>query len=690
EQVAEPAAAAVQAWLERAPELVVLATSRRPLHVGGEQQLPIDPLGTNPAVQLFVERAQEVKSGFALTDANRGDIEAIVSDLDGLPLAIELAAARTRVLPPAAVRKRMAQRFDLLKGKRRGVPDRQATLRGAIEGSWDLLDTTEKVALAQCAVFVGSFSLEAAEAVLDLGDADAWPMDVIEGLADHSLLRTAGEGDEPRFALLRSIQAYAAEKLDSGTRSAAEVRHGAFFADAAVQLQRDLSGPSGVEAASGLADDVHNLLAAGTRAVARGDIEAAVSTVRAVAAWRHRVGPFAPALAAVESVLALDGLKDPDRAALLGDRARLAGPSARVDSVVRGLDQAVALSAAADAFALCADLRRDLAGALRRAGRADEATEQLTLAHATHTQLGDEHGAALDALNQANLALGRGDRREAERGYRETIEVLHRLGDSAREAAARANLGILLLQRGELDEAREALLTALAGGEKVADRRRQAAVRNALGVVETEAGRLEEASTALRAALESARRLGDRRTEGRVLGNLGTVARRRGRLDEARAHVEDALGVHRDVGNARSAALTQGLLGEVLLDAGDPAGARASLEQAIQEADALGFTAASGRARATLGRSLGRLGELDAAMAMYSEGREQLRDAEAHDDHARLLLLRAGTALDAGDSTSARADLVGARLLMLQQPTVAFDQEVVESIAALDARLSAG
>ena len=672
EQVAQDAAAVVGTWLERAPELQVLATSRRPLHIAGEQQLPLDPLVPDHAVALFVERASEVKPGFSITAGNRADIEAIVADLDGLPLAIELAAARTRVLPPAAIRKRMSRRFDLLKGQRRGVPDRQATLRNAIEGSWDLLGPVERAALAQCSVFVGSFTLEAAERVLELPD-DAWGLDAVEALVDHSLVRSQDRGDEPRFELLRSIQAFAGERLGASERAAAEARHGACFADLAREDEGDVD----------LGEAAHDLLAAATRAAARGDVDVAVPTARALASWRARVGPLAVGLGAVEAVLALD-VGDADRAALLGDRARLLGPTVPPAAIVQTLQEAAELAEEAEP-GLAATLRRELAGALRRAGQPEQAEEQLALALAGHQRLGDPRGAALDRLNQANVALGRGHRSEAIEAYREIAAELGRQEDPAR-GGAQANLGLALLWSGDLDGARDAMLSALAVLESTGQRRRGATVANTLGQLECDAGRWDEAEELLLEARDEARALGDRRLEGQARGNLGRLELGRGDPDAASEHLEAALAIHAEVGNRRSAALARAWLGEARLQA-DPAAARAILEQAIHDAEALGFQAAAGRASATLGRALAMLGAFEEARAAFVQAQDRLESTDAHAELARLLCLRAESALDGQDESSARQDVTGAHALVSAQPAAAADPEVSASLQELDRRL---
>jgi predicted ATPase/DNA-binding XRE family transcriptional regulator len=208
------------------PRLTVLVTSRAPLRLMGERQFPVPPLffgeRDSPAVRLFCERAVAVAPAFELTAANASAVEEICRRLDGLPLAIELAAARVKLFPPDALLDRLDRRLQLLSGGARDLPERQRTLRDTVAWSHDLLDADERALFGRLAVFAGGFTLEAAEAVC--GTALPEGGDVLETLAslvDNSLLvsrsgASAGrEGGEPRFAMLETIKEYASERLRS-------------------------------------------------------------------------------------------------------------------------------------------------------------------------------------------------------------------------------------------------------------------------------------------------------------------------------------------------------------------------------------------------------------------------------------------------------------------------------------------
>ena len=225
--------------LSAAPNLKVLATSRIPLRLYGEHEYSVPPLALpDPerppsverltqyeAVRLFVERAQAAKADFSVTNENAPAVAEICYRLDGLPLAIELAAARIKVLSPQKMLGRLGNRLKLLTGGARDLPERQRTLRSTIEWSYGLLEEGEKVLFARLSVFAGGRTLEAIEAICDAGGD--LPVDVLDGLSslvDKSLLKQEeGVGGEPRFVMLETIHEYAREKLQ-GSGEAEELR----------------------------------------------------------------------------------------------------------------------------------------------------------------------------------------------------------------------------------------------------------------------------------------------------------------------------------------------------------------------------------------------------------------------------------------------------------------------------------
>jgi predicted ATPase/class 3 adenylate cyclase len=277
-----------------------LASSRTPLHLSGEQEYPVPPLslpdpgalstaesvGQFEAVRLFIERAMAVSPDFEVIDQTAPAIAAICARLDGLPLAIELAAARVKLLPPSAILARLSSRLDLLGGSARDLTERQRTLRGAIDWSHELLDEPHRRLFARHGVFVGGATLEAAEAVC--GPAAELGVDVFEGLADlvdQSLLRRPDDGAEPRFSMLETIREYALERLaSSGEAPSIRSRHAAFYRDLAESLAAYVLGADQKRTLERYAAEHDNLRAALTWAEEAGD--AATGLRLAAASWR--------------------------------------------------------------------------------------------------------------------------------------------------------------------------------------------------------------------------------------------------------------------------------------------------------------------------------------------------------------------------------------------------------------------
>jgi predicted ATPase len=280
--------------LAAAPGLVVLVTSRTVLRLSGEHEFPVPPLpvpsadaAPDPAdlrryasVSLFVDRARAVAPGFELTDANAEAVAEICRRLDGLPLAIELAAARVRLLPPQSLASRLDQRFSVLTGGARDLPERQRTLRNTLDWSFGLLSAGEQALFARLGVFAGPFSLLAAESVGAGSPGEGqtpWPvMETLGSLVDSSLVRAETRGGEPRFSLLETIRDYALERLaGGGDWVQAHDRHAAYFQALAEPSGAELTGPGQLPWLGRLETEHDYLLAAMSWLVNQGHLDQA-------------------------------------------------------------------------------------------------------------------------------------------------------------------------------------------------------------------------------------------------------------------------------------------------------------------------------------------------------------------------------------------------------------------------------
>jgi len=658
EQVVDAAAATLGVWLEKCSGLSALATSRIPLHIAGEALLGLEPLGVAPAgalslaelaevpaVRLFCDRAQAARPDFVLDPANVKDVSAIVEELDGLPLAIELAAARVRMLPPRTIRERLGRRFDVLKGKRRDVTDRQATLRGAIDWSWDLLQPWERAAFAQCSVFAGGFTLEAAEAILDL-DAwpeAPWPEDAVEALVDQSLVRAlppSPHGGYARYGMLASLQAYADEKLKEegsvrfadgasatgeGPLTTAWERHGNFYAQLGEQDFLDsLDRAGGLERRWQLREEQSNLRVAAARAIARGDSDLAASTTSAVLAVLRLDGPFSGGVDLASRALGMDTVASRLRIRLLVDRAGLALGSGDPDGAEADLGAALSLC--------------------RESG--DRGLE----------------GRVLWVL--ASAAKARGAFGEAQSLYDEALVILRELGDHQGVGTCLAALADMLRRQGLVVRARQVYQQALAINRDVGNRRVEGICLGQLALLEFEQGNKGKAQDGLEGALAIHREVGDRRSEGTVLNNLSLLHLQEGRSDEARILLGEGLSLSLELGSLRNIALLRGNLGDLSLREGQLVEAREQLEEATRLARRLGFREAEGAFSASLGEEARLRGDLEAAGQLLDFALTLLREAGDRLELAKALCRRGHLDLDRG-----------------QRPAAASAQAEAESIA---------
>jgi predicted ATPase len=238
-----PAADLLQDILIAAPRVKILATSREALRVRAEHDFPVPALTSAESVRLFGERAAAASHGFQVDESSLETIAAICERLEHVPLAIELAAARARLLPPEALLERLDRRLDFLVGGARDLPERQRALRDTIQWSYDLLADDERRLFAGLAVFVGSFSLEAVYAVLGT-ESSRDVLDLLASLVDKSLLRTEATAGEPRFRMLGMIREFARDRLDeSGEAEDVGDRHAAYYRDLCLVLGRAVRGP---------------------------------------------------------------------------------------------------------------------------------------------------------------------------------------------------------------------------------------------------------------------------------------------------------------------------------------------------------------------------------------------------------------------------------------------------------------
>jgi predicted ATPase/tRNA A-37 threonylcarbamoyl transferase component Bud32 len=528
------AAPVVAELLEACASLTVLATSRGGLRLYGEHELavrplelpdraawPADPeaLGRVPAIELFVQRASAFTADFALTGENAEAVAEICARLDGLPLAIELAAARTRTLTPAAMLRRMGSRFDWLTSGARDLPARQQTLRATVEWSCSLLTPEEQTLFCRLGVFVGGCTLESVEAVCDpRGDLGVHVLDGMESLAGQSLLqREEQPGGETRFLMLETIREYALERLaDSGDEMDTRRAHAAYCL---VLAEEGENAPAGPGEASWLAQcDVErdNLRAAFDWLVATRSTEWALRLGYQL--WRYLATRerLAEVTERVTALLAL-----PDVGSFPRLRARILVAS--VDTAIQRRDNPAALQLSVEAL---------------RAARELQDVTILTAA-LTSTALVTQHD---------------GNHAEARQLLDECVNLAERFGSDVDVARALSNLARVLRALGERASARAHYERARAVFERAGDRPDVAWSLSHLGDVAADDGDREEAQRLFEQALMIFEELHHAQGMAQTLTDLGHLATRQGRFDAARNAYGDALRLYERSGQRRGMA----------------------------------------------------------------------------------------------------------------------------------------
>lgn len=624
EHVAGAVAELLSAVLPRIPELAVLATAQEPLGLVGEAVHPLQPLGLTEAMELFTGRAGLPPGALALPH-DREAAENLCTRLDGLPLALELAAARARPLGVHGLLAGLDDRFALLSHGMRGLPERQRTLRAVIDWSWALLGPAEEAVLRRLAVHAGDASAEAAGAVCAGPDVpEPRVAEVLAKLVDRSLVVLVDRSDARRYRLLESVKAYALERLrEAGEEADTRARHGTYHRSLALRAEPLLRGPRQREWLAVLDGAEADFRPAVEEALARDDVVPALRTARALTwYWLLRgrpgeAGRLLDTCLAAERTTAAGAGQRPERAAALaaavvwrtglalGEGTSPTTGKAELQAVLAALDEprVVAEDPQARATALCFL-------AVAQMGAGDVATgEELTRrALAASEEIGDSWATAAALSVRARHALGHGDldraRDDAERSTRlfstlgdrwgllQTVfprAAMHEIAGDYPQAARLHEEGLALAEElglwteatkrlcalgrlafltGEYTEARERHVRALRLARKQNHRPGEADARIGLGMIARRTGELTDAETHMAAALAWFRAIGYGPGTALALSELGFTAELSGAPDQARELHTRALTVARDLGDVRATALAlEGLAGAAAAEA---------------------------------------------------------------------------------------------------------------------------
>ncbi len=576
--------------LAAAPALTVLVTSQAPLHLRDEHEYPLDPLGEEQAVTLFLARAQAVKPGFELTDENSEAVHAICRRLDGLPLALELAAARVKLLSPDAILRRLEDSLDLLTGGASDLPTRQRTLRDAIDWSYQLLEPAEQALFARLGVFAGGCSLELADAVAGeaagVGDA----LDTLASLVDKSLVRQRDGADgEPRFVLLETIREYALEQLEErGELEGLRRRHAERFLASVEAAEPELLRTNQAVWLERLDADRDNIRAALAWATAAGEIELALRMAGALVRFWSTRGLMREGRARLAEALASpDGVSP----AILAKAQFAAGYAAlgegdfreaRAD-FERSLEQA---RAASDGQAEGAALAQ-IAWLAMAGGEADEARSLAEQSSTLAEQAGDNLVASGAATTLADVALAEGKLDDAIELFERGLTLRRGLGDRRLIANSLVGLGRAYLLRGDYDRAAALFEESLGLAREVKD---TWVISVALGHLARErllaAGDTAKARELIAEALRLARDRNDRRLAAEWVQALAVACALEGSRPDAVRFAASAATLCETTGALPYPAeelLEERFLKEVRADSGFAAALGAARAQASEE-----------------------------------------------------------------------------------------------------------
>ncbi len=580
EQVIE-AAPLVATLLVRAPEITILVTSREPLRVRGEREFAAPALGLpdldhladgddqGDAVALFVERLREVRPEFQLTSESIGAVAEICVRLEGLPLAIELAAARGNLLSPVELLRRLEHRLDMLTGGPRDAPPRHQTMRDAIAWSHELLSPEERVLFRRLAVFVGGMTLDAASWVAGSAEWTLAPflplslsaprppgsvlpapgeladtLDCLSSLVDRSLVqRLRTPDDETRLRLLETVREFALASLAaSGEEEAIRRRHAAYFLALAEEALPHLRSSDQRVCLDRLEREHDNLRAALGWAVQSGDSEAAQRLCGALALfWRMR-GHLIEGRRWCQSALAMvEGASQRARADALHGAAMLAHWQG---------DYAVTEALYEESLGLRRELgdERGIALSLNALGILADDVGDFDRALALHEEslrrwelLGDDWGVAHALCDVANVARTQSREHEAELLYERSLAIFSRLEDVQGMAMVLDNMGDTANRLGHYERAEDYLEEAIRLQRTLGYPQYEARHLDKLGEVKLARGRIDEAERLHEQSLQMQQALGDRRGLSSSLAHLGNVDRARGHLASAAARYRESL-----------------------------------------------------------------------------------------------------------------------------------------------------
>jgi len=532
-----PAATLVAEILEACPSLKILVTSRAGLRVYGEQEFPVSPLAQDSAVELFKQRASAVWPNFAISAENAATIQEICSRLDGLPLAIELAAARTKVLPPSAILDRLQSRLELLTGGALDLPQRQQTLRKTLDWGHDLLTEAERKLFRRLSVFVGGCTLEAAEAVCNTSrDLGTGLFEELSCLVDKNLIQRVDQAEaEPRFAMLETIREYALERLrESGEESAVRRAHAAYGLVLAEEGNPELNPADRAHWLAQCDFEIDNFRSALDWLFQTVDLDWELRLCVALFRFWDMREHLAEGRARLETILRLAGSdRSKERARVSLFLGALATTQGDYPAAENALEKSLCLyEELDDQLGIAASLNA-LAVSARDRGDYPAAQSNFERSLACWRMLSDRLAIARCLHNLANVVKVRGDYPRAQWALREATDIFQQLGDRTGAAWSINQQGDVARAQDDMAAARGLYERALSAFREAGDPWGTARSLTDLAYIDCEQGNHLAARAAFREALQIFGGLGHRRGTARALEGYACLALAQGHAERA-------------------------------------------------------------------------------------------------------------------------------------------------------------
>ena len=601
EQIIESCAKLTENLLLTCPKLKVIATSREALNCKGEQTYRIMPL-TQPdpnhkntpeqltqyeSVRLFIERALAVNPKFRVTNENAAALAEVCFRLDGIPLALELAATRTKILSIEKIHERLDNRFNLLTGGKRTALPRQQTLRALIDWSYDLLSENEKILWSRLSVFTGGWTLDAAEEICSdetISKNDI--LDLLSQLTEKSVIIYDDKKD--RYRILESLKQYGIEKLSDGNEIF--IKHLNYFLELSEKAKPELLGENTKFWMHKIEADHSNFISAIEWSVRNVNKEKGMNTASALGRFWNITGQYSTGIRLIEIIL---------------ESAGTSGISSKIN-VLKWIGSF-----------------KSFQGDYEQAKKYYE--ESLVICK----EIGDKSGIAGSLHNQGNVALSQGDYEKAKKYYEESLAIYKEIGDKTGIASPIFSLGYLALNQGDYEQAKKYFEESLIIKKEIGNKDGISRAIVNLGNVAYYKGDYELAKKYYKECLHICKEIGFKIGIAASISNLGNVASNQGDYEQAKKYFEESLYIRKEIGSKNGIAESINNLGNVAYDQGDYKLAKKLFKESLSIYKEIGYKIGMADSINYLGNAAYRLGDFEKAIKLLSAAEKELESMGA-------------------------------------------------------------